>query len=315
MSFRTLRKKRIIKHFWYTLGGLVGIGVIFFAVAHGVLFRSSTTVPAVPVDSFRVATYNVHYIINRPGQGRWSLTGWEDRKESLALAVDELNADIIGFQEMETFGGESVATENRTLNWLLAEHPQYTAGAVGDPREFPSTQPIFFRSDRFTLTDQGWFFFSETPDVLYSRTFNGSYPAFASWVVLENIASGQAFTVVNIHTDYASYSNRKQSIALLRDRIAPRLEDDETVFVIGDFNAWRGSRLHGQLETTGMHFATTTAATYHFDWGLNVFPAIDHIAATPDVQFVGPSVVVQEQFAGQWPTDHYPVLVDVKIAQ
>lgn len=304
-----------VKYVWYILGGLLGAVALYAVVGHGLLFRSLTPIPEAPPDTFRIATYNVHYIIDRPGDGRWSLGGWEDRKEPLAVAVGALEADVIGFQEMETFGGESVAERNLALDWLLAEHPQYSAGAVGDPTEFPSTQPILFRSKRFTLRDQGWFFFSNTPDVLYSRTFNGSYPAFASWVVLEDRTTEQTFRAVNLHTDFRSYQNRKRSLALVRERVTPWVEAGETVFVLGDFNAWRGSHLHGELETVGFHFATTTAATYHFDRGLNLFPAIDHIAATPDVQFVGPSVVVQRQFAGQWPTDHYPVVADVTLSE
>ncbi|MEP0641494.1 MAG: endonuclease, partial [Roseobacter sp.] len=124
--------------------------------------------------ALRIATYNVHYIIVFKETGPWSVGDWERRKTPLDLAFKEINGDVIAFQEMESFGGRSGSDVNLTLDWLLENNSEYGAAAVGDPKEFPSTQPILYRRDRLELQDQGWFFFSETPDVIYARTFNGS---------------------------------------------------------------------------------------------------------------------------------------------
>ena len=70
------------------------------------------------------------------------------------------------------------------------------------------------------LRDQGWFFFSETPDVIYSRTFNGSWPAFCSWAEFADV-EGRVFRVYNLHYESRSVSNRRLSAGLTRDRLAP----------------------------------------------------------------------------------------------
>jgi len=264
----------------------------------------------VPENSLRLASYNVHYILTRQTEGRWGLSGWEARKGPLDATVKAIGADIIAFQEMESFAGGNDDSVNLARDWLLSQNPDYRAAAVGDWRVFPSTQPIFYRADRFMLRDQGWFFFSYTPDVIYSRTFNGSYPAFASWARFENRATGAAFRVVNVHFDYASRENRRKSADLVARRIGPWIEGAETVFVAGDLNARLGSGLHDRLGEAGLRFVPLQGASYHMDRGLNLFGAIDHIGHSDGAEPLGLPVVYQEKLGAVWPTDHYPVLAD-----
>jgi endonuclease/exonuclease/phosphatase family metal-dependent hydrolase len=212
---------------------------------------------------------------------------------------------------METVRWPGDGDENLTLNRLLDQHPKYSAGAVDDLEEFPSTQPIFYLADRFTLLDQGWFFFSETPDVIYSRTCNGSFPAFASWIELEATNTGTVFKVLNLHTDFASYGNRHQSLELVASRITPWLEASEATIITGDYNAWQGSRLQQIIADTGLSFAPLTASTYHFDHGLRVLHAIDHVAYSSAFILTNQPVVLQQKFLDEWPTDHYPVVIDL----
>ena len=258
-------------------------------------------------DTLRVATYNVHYIWMGRNTGDWSVGDWERRKGPLQTAFRSLEADIIGFQEMESFG-RGMAPANLTLDWLVEQNPDYAAAAVGDPAVFPSTQPIFYRRDRLQLRDQGWFFFSDTPDVIYSPTFNGSWPAFTSWAEFAD-QNGAVFRVYNLHTEYRSASNRKQSAALVAQRIA-QPATRMPVFVIGDFNAIRGSSTLGILEDAGVTFWPAQGSTFHFNRGLNLFPAIDHIGGTDGIMPVGRTFSIRGRFDGEWATDHYPVVGD-----
>ena len=275
---------------------------------------SASLAPA-PAKALRVATYNVHYIIMSQDTGPWSVGDWQRRKGPLDLAFKAVGADVIAFQEMESFAGRSESAENLTLDWLLANNPAYDAAAVGDPAKIPSTQPILYRRDRVSVVDQGWFFFSTTPDVIYSRTFNGSFPAFASWAAFSEVESGERFRVVNIHTDFRSSSNRTQSIELVAKWVRPWIEAGETVLVVGDFNVRHGSSTLKILENVGLRFPKVDGATYHFNRGLNLFGAIDHIGLSGAAEPVGEPVVLRQKFDGEWPTDHYPVVLDVTIGQ
>lgn len=293
---------------------LIVVAVIVVAVQ---LFRNSGQTNLTPPaqGTLRVASYNVHYIITFRETGPWSVGDWERRREPLDLAFKAIQADVIGFQEMESFAGRSNSSANLTLDWLLDHNPGYSAAAAGDPASFPSTQPLLYRTDRLRAHDQGWFFFSETPDVIYSRTFNGSFPAFASWALFEDLETRARFRVVNLHTDFRSRTNRQRSAALVAERIAPWIEAGETLFVIGDFNARQGARTLDIIEQTGIHFPPVQGATYHLNRGLNLFGAIDHIGLAGDAQPSGAPVVVRQQFGGEWPTDHYPVLLDVALGR
>jgi len=291
-------------------GRLAVLLLLIAGVSVGMTSCASVNEPVAPAPStaFRVSTLNVHYIRLGVETGDWSVGDWERRKGPLDEAFKSVDADIFAFQEMESFGRGDSDNVNLARDWLLEQNPGYAAGANGDSATFPSTQPIFYRTDRVRLVDQGWFFFSETPDVIYSRTFNGSYPAFASWAQFE--IGGEALRVVNVHTDYASMENRRLSAALVRDRIAPWIEAGERVMVVGDLNARAGGTPQQLIGEAGVAWIDVPGATYHLNRGLNLFGAIDHVGISTGISQVGDTQVVRRQFSGEWPTDHYPVVAD-----
>lgn len=295
---------------------LAGAGfLILTLLACGLHIANSGTAPLPPqqAGTVRIATHNVHYILAEKTEGRWSVSDWHRRKHALDQAFKALSADIVAFQEMETFEGSDDDTVNLARAYLLEHNPGYAAAAVGDWRAFPSTQPIFYRTDRFTVADQGWFFFSETPDTIYSRTFDGSYPAFTSWVRFAPLDGSRPFTVVNVHLDYSSRNNRDRSAALITERLAPLIAQDEPVILAGDLNERAGSTLVGDLRQAGLTFAQIPGSTYHFDRGINLFGAIDHIAMTRNVTVVSGPHVLRQRFDGVWPSDHYPVSADLSL--
>ena len=270
-----------------------------------------TQIAPAPPGALRIASHNVHYIALREATGAWSVGDWDDRKQSLDLAFKSLDADIVAFQEMESFGRGDTDGINLARDWLLAQNPGYAAGANGDAAVFPSTQPIFYRTDRLELLEQGWFFFSDTPDVIYSRTFDGSYPAFTSWARLQDRTTDRVVTVVNVHMEYKSGSNRLKSAALTVERMAPWLARGEALILAGDLNALQGSKTAQVFRDAGFAFVDVPGATYHFNRGIDLFGAIDHIATAGPAFAVGPAQVQRGRFDGRFPSDHYPVLADV----
>jgi endonuclease/exonuclease/phosphatase family metal-dependent hydrolase len=149
------------------------------------------------------------------------------------------------------------------------------------------------------------------PDVIYSRTFNGSWPAFTSWAEFED-RDGTIFRVYNLHTEYRSMSNKQLLVALVAARIAVPASR-MPVFVIGDCNGIRGSTMLGIFEDANETFWPVQGSTFHFNRGLNLFPAIDHIGGSDRIVPVGKTFSVRGQFGGEWATDHYPVVGDFTI--
>lgn len=297
--------KRLLK-----ILGLTTLLLVSVACAQIIQNSGQGPLPKPPEGTLRLATYNAHYIWLDQETGAWSTGDWERRKIPMDSAFKALQADVIAFQEMESFSRSAQSQTNLTLDWLRARNPAYAAAAVGDPATFPSTQPIFYKRDRLDLRDQGWFFFSDTPEVIYSRTFNGSFPAFASWADFRDRTTNTIFRVVNVHYEYKSRSNRQLSAALTRDRIAPVIDAGTPVFLLGDLNARLGAKTHDILAQAGLTFSPVTGATYHFNRGLNLFGAIDHIAYSNGLTPLSEPVVLRRKFNGEWPTDHYPVIAD-----
>jgi endonuclease/exonuclease/phosphatase family metal-dependent hydrolase len=288
----------------------VGLLTLVACALHVTQTEDNATVSPPEGAALRIASYNVHYIWLDRETGPWSVGDWERRKEPLGKAFKALQADVVAFQEMESFRRGDDGSVNLARDYLIAQNPGYGVAATGDWRTFPTTQPIFYLKERLQPVDQGWFFFSDTPDVIYSRTFNGSFPAFASWAQFEDRETGARFRVANVHFEYSSRSNRLLSAALVRDRLKPWIDAGETVFLVGDLNALHGARTMDILEEAGVVFDRTPGATYHLNRGVHVLGAIDHLSRTPNVTLGAGPVVLQERFDGEWPSDHHPVYAD-----
>jgi endonuclease/exonuclease/phosphatase family metal-dependent hydrolase len=255
--------------------------------------------------AFLLGTFNIHYIA--PWQERMR---WEERRQAVVAMLESADADIMAFQEMETFEGGSFNDENRQLDWISDHFPDYDFAAVGDPREYPSTQPVMYRSDRFEALDQGFFFFSPTPDEIYSRSWDGGFPAFCSWVRFRDSRSGTTFYLYNLHFDHSSRGNRLKAAELVASRIRAREHPDEPVIVVGDFNAPWFFRPVRIVADAGLEIADTTGSTFHLGRGINVIPAIDHVLVSKGLD-PGRTRVLRRRFDGAWPSDHYPVLVSI----
>lgn len=266
-----------------------------------------------PPEALRLATWNLHYIDLRAEEGRWSRAGWERRREAVQAAFEALAADLVALQEAESFAGGSVSPTNLALDFLLTRNPRWGAAATGDPERFPATQPILFRRARLEALDQGWFFFSETPETLYSRSFDGSWPAFASWARFRDRRSGETLRVVNAHFDHASRLNRRRSAALVAERVGRWIVEGERVALLGDLNARLGAEPVETLEAAELTFPDVPGATFHFDRGLHLFGAIDHVGLGPGLAPLGPPMVLRDRFDGVWPSDHHPVAMDVRL--
>lgn len=293
------------------LGGMLALAALIVTVQ---LWQSRADAMPARDDplALRVASLNVHYILLDRATGPWSLADWHRRKPALIRTVAALDADIIAFQEMESFRRGDDGSVNLARDALLQALPEFAAGASGDWRRFPSTQPIFYRRDRLRLLDQGWFFFSQTPDVIYSRTFDGTYPAYASWAQFRDLRSGTDLRVVNLHTDWRNGQNRMHSMALTARRIAPWLAEGQHVVVAGDFNARAGAASLRILEQAGLSLTPARGASMHFGRGLALFGAIDHIMHDCGTALTGQPVVVPLRPDGVWPSDHHPVLAQLR---
>lgn len=244
---------------------------------------------------------NIHYLVPENDK-----TNWELRKYAVSDALNDVAADIVLFQEMETFEGGHAPSRNIQLEWVLDTVDGYAAAAVGDASEYPVTQPILYKDELFSPLEQGFFFFSDTPDQIYSEPWNGRWPAYTSWVLFKRLSDGREFYIFNLHLDAFSRKNRVRGAELIVERIKSRSNPDAPLILAGDFNLLKGSGVLKTLDDASLSRAPANGSTYHFGNGFNLYGAIDHIFYSSGFEIVEAGVL-QRKWTGEWPSDHHPL--------
>lgn len=270
-------------------------------------------VPRAAPDALRVATWNIHFVDRTEPQGRWSLAAWRERRTAVDGAFKALAADVVALQEAELRDRLAGAgRESPAVAWLLARNPAFRVAVRGGGVRVPAPQPIFYRHARLRLESQGWLPFSGTTVPLDAPGPNAAAPTFATWARLLDRRSGRRLLFVNVHLDHRAAAARRVAARRLERFLAPHLAEGDAVVVAGDLNARRASRTVRLLRGAGLVFPPVHGATFHFNMGLDLFGAIDHIAHGPGVE-AAPPQVLRERFDGRWPSDHYPVVVDLHL--
>lgn len=170
-----------------------------------------------------VMSFNVRY--DNPGD---SLNSWEYRKDIAAQIIKDQGIDIVGTQEVLA----------HQMNDLKTRLPEYTSVGVGreDGKEAGEFSAIFYKKDRFTELESGYFWLSETPDVAGSKGWDGACERVATWIKLKDNTSGKEIFAMNTHLDHIGKVARQEGVTLLLERAA-ELAKGLPVILTGDFNA------------------------------------------------------------------------------
>jgi endonuclease/exonuclease/phosphatase family metal-dependent hydrolase len=313
--------------------------------AFAALFALQSHRPAAAADDadepFRVMTFNIRY--DNPSDGENS---WPKRKDKVASMVTLYEADIVGMQEALRRQIDDLAERLPNFAWMGVGRQDGKNGG-----EFT---PIFYRRDRFEVLDKGDFWLSPTPDVAGSRGWDAALPRIATWAKFTDKHTGQPFFVFNTHFDHMGRTARLESAKLLRKR-AIEMAKDHAVIVMGDLNCTASSPPYLWLvgkeplppagQTTAARQSTspadapaadskpTTAANALTDamtvsrrphhgptttW--NGFQAIIPARKIDHILIHGPVVVEQhavlaDHWDGRFPSDHLPVLAEVRVTQ
>ncbi len=250
------------------------------------------------------------------------LDGWHRWKQRKPLVIDTLtdnSADIFGLQE----------AKNKQLQDIRRAMPQYGTYAVGrnDGDAKGESCPIFYRKDRFQLTDSGTFWFSNTPSKPGSKDWGNLWPRICSWVHLMDKTDGNSFYVYNVHLDNLSQNSRQLSVRMLAGRIAARKTRDPFV-VMGDFNMEMDNPAMRYLEKIGYstpyppmndawsltNVQNSNIGTRHGFSGKTSGPKIDHIPLCENA--IPLSVKIDRRsYDGHYPSDHFPVIATIFFKQ
>lgn len=253
----------------------------------------------------RVMTFNLRTAAakdNHPWDKRWVVA-----KE---LILKE-KPDLIGTQEGIRSQLDELAFGIPGYKWVGVGREK------GNQGEFAA---IFYHTERLKPVKDDSFWLSETPDVPGSKGWGSAYPRMVTRVLFEDLKNGGRLYVLNTHFDNVSENARQHSAEKLAQEIG-KLDPDIPVIVTGDFNAIVGSPPYKYLVTTGgLKDAVQEAkdkvnfgiATFHNFAGGGGRTNIDWILYRGNLE-VKRSEKVTFQLNGQYPSDHYPVMVDIAI--
>lgn len=266
--------------------------------------------PSVQVDAVAM-TYNVRvFSPDDVANG----DGWEERKSTVIRLVQKNDPDFVGMQE-------DLILQIPYIREQLRDYAFVDVSPGNDITKAYNT--IYFKKETYKLIRKGRFWLSPTPQV-NSTGWDANEPRFCVYGEFEHRNTQKRILVLNTHFDHIGVEARKQSAALVIEKIKELTGNDTTARVIfmGDLNAnntsANGRAVHDTLKTwlydalgdapDGLQGPAGTFSG--FDGNNEATNRIDFIYhRNLDIQFY--RHVDEKRSNGRYPSDHLPVLMKV----
>lgn len=264
-----------------------------------------------PPAKLNVMSFNIRY--DNPED---SLDNWQYRKDRVAHAIHFYDADILGTQEVL----------HNQLKDMKARLPEYAVIGVGriDGKEKGEYSALFYKKERFTLIDSGYFWLSETPTVVGSNGWDGACERIATWAKLKDNASGKQVFALNTHFDHVGVVARRESVSLILAKVN-ELSKGMPVVVTGDFNADPQSDVVRNMTdvTNKMHLTDSRSVApvvYGPAWSFHAFgkipyerrSLIDYVFIRNGVKVISYGVLAETENEA-FLSDHTPVLITIEL--
>lgn len=167
-----------------------------------------------------------------------SFEGWDSGSSAVGYSL-EMRGEIFE-SYLKVYDPDVVGMQEVCNNWHDYLNDRYGEGsewaiATGGGTRMYFLNPIMYRADRFRLIDQGWQNFSRTD----SQAWGGRYMC---WVLLESIATGEQFALINVHCSGLGASGEKAELNRVQfQEIRAKINDLHSahncqVMVTGDYN-------------------------------------------------------------------------------
>ena len=283
-----------------------------------------------------VMSFNIDgYFSNRGEEHQWA-----NRAHLVLETLKTHRTDVIVCQEVQPGNFDY-------LQPGFWEYGQYRGLATveADPSGLATYNPIVWRREKLEHLEAGSFYLSKTPDA-WSKDWDSMSVRGATWVLLRSRATCREFVVVNTHLDHVGRQARRESSRLIIDHVDRLCRKRRcSVILLGDFNsrAWAppsesptdyaapvlpealppGGEVHAIYTGHGFKDSYQEAGfdntldmnTDHDYCGAQFPPAalrIDWIlyrARGRDLTLRGFRTIRDEE-AGQFPSDHYPIVAE-----
>lgn len=255
--------------------------------------------------SLKVMTYNIRLDIAVDGDNDWN-----HRRDFFTSQIKFYEPDIWGVQE---------ATPNQMddLDKLLPDYSHVGIGRDGVNKGEASA--IFFKKDRFKVSNVQTFWLSETPDKI-SKGWDASYIRICTYGLFKDLKTKETFWVFNTHLDNNGVVARTKGVELILEKIKEVNKKNLPVIFMGDFNSEPETELLINLKKV---MTDTREASEQRPFGpggsFNAFKynepvtrLIDHIFVDSSKRFkVKKYAILSDSINLRFPSDHFPVLVEM----
>jgi endonuclease/exonuclease/phosphatase family metal-dependent hydrolase len=253
-----------------------------------------------------VMTFNIRY--DNPDDG---IFAWDSRKEMVFWLIEKYDPDILGIQE-------ALESQMKELDTALSG---YLWAGVGRDDGMCKGEyvPVFYKKDRFELSEEGRFWLSEKPHEAGSMGWDAVCTRMVTWIRIEDLNSGTEYFVFNTHFDHIGVDARVRSAKLLSDSVIS-IAGNNPVIILGDFNAPPNSdplniltELFIDARVLRVEHNYDSATTFvGFPADLTRTDIIDHIFISSHFG-LEEFEIISDNAGGFFPSDHLPVRAALSI--
>jgi endonuclease/exonuclease/phosphatase family metal-dependent hydrolase len=258
-------------------------------------------------ENIKVMTYNI-----RCGycEDSSDVNHWSKRKFLVAYIIKSHNPDLIGLQEAEQF-------QIKDLIKMLDDYDFYGVGR-DDGKEKGESAAILYKKNRFIPEEQKTLWLSETPE-LVSKGWDAALNRTVTILKLKDLKSSEEFYFLNTHFDHIGEKARTESSGLIINKIK-KFTNNFPVILTGDFNYTSKSDGY-KIITEALSDASIISKTESFGsnisfngFGKQIEPnyKIDFIFVNDNVEVLN-HIIDTTTYNGLYPSDHYPVISEVKL--
>lgn len=241
-----------------------------------------------------------------------SPNSWSERKDAMVQLLQKESPDIIGTQEGLYHQLQDLTSELSEYDWIGLGRE---GGSQG---EFMA---IFYKKDRFQPLAFNHFWLSNDPLSIGSISWGSDCVRMATWVRFLDRQTGRTFYHLNTHLDHISDEARLEGTKVILQMIE-QFQHDDPYFITGDFNTDSDSDTYALYTDQGQFRDVWHIAHEKINEDIGSFnnfkdpsggkSRIDWMFCRGDVE-VHIVKTIDDQFDGQFPSDHFPIMAYVKI--
>ena len=254
---------------------------------------------------FRIMTYNLRLDLASDGEN-----AWPNRKEFLSSQVQFYSPDLMGVQEARP-------NQMADLKGVLKNYKTIGTGRDGvDQGEFSA---IFYNANKFKVEKEHTFWLSETPEE-FSKGWDAAYPRICTYGLFTSLENGKQLWVFNTHLDHKGPQAQLKGIQLILDKIATLNTINLPVVLMGDFNVEPDSKLITNLKLKMNDSKELAKISFGSNGTFNGFKFDEPVTRRIDYIMLSKSNSLEVEKYGvlsssidlKYPSDHFPVLVDLR---